>query len=96
MRILILPIALTLVACTHQAGGLARDSAPECADVAEKARAHDKANKDYESIRQRTVETPTEQNQRKLAAAATDTAKAAADLSAAEAGAGAHCQRSGN
>jgi hypothetical protein len=84
MRPLILLSVLLLAACGG--GGLARgDDAPACASVAAKQRAAEKVDKDYEELRQRTVESPTEKNQRKLAEVATESAAATAALVAAEA-----------
>ncbi len=84
MRPLILLSVLTLTACGG--GGLARgDDAPACASVAAKQRAVEKTDKDYEEIRERTVGSPTEKNQRKLAEVAAEAAVAATALEAAQA-----------
>ena len=84
MRPLILLSVLMLTACSS--GGLARsDDAPACASVAAKQRAAEKIDKDYEDIRQRIVDAPTEKNQQKLADMATESAAANAALDAAKA-----------
>jgi len=83
MRPMILLSVLMLTAC---GGGLARDEdAPACASVAAKQRAAEKVDKDYEDLRQRTVDSPTEKNQQKLAEAATESAAANTALEAAQA-----------
>ncbi|WP_334178240.1 hypothetical protein [Pseudoxanthomonas sp.] len=84
MRPLILAPVLLLAACGGN--GLVRgEGAPACASVAAKQRAAENVDKDYEDIRQRTVASPTEKNQRKLAAAAIESAAATASLDAAQA-----------
>jgi hypothetical protein len=84
MRPLILLSVLMLTACGG--GSLARGGdAPACAGVAAKQRAVEKVDKDYEELRQRTVESPTEKNQQKLADMATESAAANAALEAAQA-----------
>ena len=75
MRPSILFFAFLLTACGRD--GLARDEgAPACASVAAKQRTAAKVDKAYEDIRQRTVASPTEKNQRKLAEAAEESAAA--------------------
>lgn len=84
MRPLLLLSVLMLTACGG--GGLTRgDGAPACASVASKQRAVDKIDKDYEELRQRIVDAPTEKNQQKLADIATESATAKAALDAAQA-----------
>ena len=71
MRPLILLSFLMLSACGG--GGLARGGdAPTCASVASKQKAVDRIDKDYEELRQRIVDSPTEKNQQKLADMATE------------------------
>ena len=89
MRPHILLSFLMLSACGG--GGLARGGdAPTCASVASKQKAVDRINKDYEELRQRIVDSPTEKNQQKLADMATESAaaKAALDTAKAEQAAG--------
>lgn len=84
MRPLILLSCLTLAACGG--GGLSRGGdAPACASVASKQKAVDRIDKDYEELRQRIVDSPTEKNQQKLADMATESAAAKAALDAAKA-----------
>ncbi len=84
MRPLILLSCLMLSACGG--GGLARGGdAPTCASVVSKQKAVDRIDKDYEELRQRIVDSPTEKNQQKLADMATESAAAKAALDTAKA-----------
>jgi hypothetical protein len=84
MRPLLLLSVLMLTACGG--GALTRGGdAPACASVASKQKAVDRIDKDYEELRQRIVDAPTEKNQQKLAEMATESAAAKAALDAAEA-----------
>ncbi len=84
MRLLLLLSVLTLTACGS--GALVREGdAPTCASVASRQKAIDRIDKDYEELRQRIVDAPTEKNQQKLAEMATESASAKAALDAAQA-----------
>ena len=84
MRALIVVSTVLLTACGGD--GLARgESEPACTSVGHAQRAASRIDKQYEELRQRTVASPTEKNQQKLAEAASEAAAANAARDATEA-----------